>query len=247
VSPTDSHLFLLSHLLALKHHILAFDIEFASTDVRVDFTASLWDLKDGMFSPSTWYRALGGSFVPRVVTDMTDARTELDERLRSVIGQLVSGWASRMAAPILSPTAAANTAATATKAIANGNGEEKRGRQEARKGTPSSHDADISTSLRATVSREVPLVRKKLDEYLHDTRTRDMLLRAVLEDVLVKYSAWLEAKGLEGVHMPGRGRAKGKGREDGVWEEEAFAEWAVRTFGLDPAVMDGDDDDELDR
>jgi len=217
VSPTDSNLFLLSHLLALKHHILAFDIEYTDTDVRVDFAASLWDLRDGMFNPSKWYRALGGSLIPRVVTDMKDARTELDDRLRGVIGELVSAWSKRMATPILSP------------AVASANGEEKRGRSGARKGMPTSEDAETGAKLRGTIEHEVLLVRNKLNEYLHDRRTRDMLLRAVLEDVLVKYAAWLEAKGLEA--MPGKGRAKGKGREDDVWEEEAFEEWAVKAFG----------------
>ncbi|KAF2663471.1 Sec34-domain-containing protein [Microthyrium microscopicum] len=211
-SPTDASLFLLAHLLALKHHILAFDIEYAATDVRLDFAAapaSLW----ASLNPATWVRAaLGGALVPRVVTDMTDARIDIDDRLRAVIGSLVAEWAARMSEPLTT---------TAT-----------RGRTDVRA------EADASARLRATVAREVPSIRRKLEEYLHDTRTRDMLLRAVLEDVVVRYTAWLEAKGLEA--GPGPGRAKGKGREDGVWEEEMFVEWAMGVFGLEGGDTDDD-------
>jgi len=160
-------------------------------------------------------RALGTGFVPRVVTDMKDARIDVDDRLRSVIGDLVGGWATRMAAPLTADT---------------------RGRSDARTG---SAEAEAGASMRETVEREVPLVRKKLDEYLGDARTKEMLLRAVLDEVLVRYGAWLEAKGLEG---QGRRGAKGKGREDQVWEQEAFGEWAAGVFGLGEA----DDDDEED-
>jgi hypothetical protein len=217
---------LLSHLLALKHHILAFEIEFAATDVRVDLPTSLWDLRDIMFNPASWMRALGGGFVPRVVTDMKDARTDVDDRLRAVIGELVGAWSARMAVPITNPGAT----------------DEMRGRPDARKGSATNVDAEAGAKMRETVEREVPLVRRKLDEYMHDRRTKDMLLRAVLEDVLVKYAAWLEAKGLDGP-LTGRSKAKGKGREDGVWEEEAFAQWALGVFGLEALEGDGDGED----
>jgi hypothetical protein len=230
VSPTDANLFLLSHLLALKHHILAFEIEFAATDVRVDLPSSLVDLRDTMLNPASWMRALGGGFVPRVVTDMKDARTDVDDRLRAVIGSLVHGWSARMTAPM---TRGSSTETT-------------RGRSDVRKGSATVADAEEGALAREALAREVPLVRRKLDEYMQDRRTKDMLLRAVLEEVLVKYAGWLESKGLDGP-LIGRSKAKGKGREDGVWEEETFAQWALGVFGLETLEEDdgeGDDDRE---
>jgi conserved oligomeric Golgi complex subunit 3 len=211
----------------LKHHILAFDIEFAESDVRVDFTSSLWDIRDGLLNPAKLVRALGGGFVPRVITDMKDARTEVDERLRVVIGDLVSGWSARVIAPI-------------SDALTKSNGEEKRGRTDSRKGSTSRDDATAALRVREAVQRDVPLIRRKLDEYIHDSRTRDMLLRAVLEDVLIKYAAWLEKRGL-GSPGVSKGKAKGKGREDGVWEEDVFGEWAVGAFGLGDVGEDEED------
>jgi hypothetical protein len=220
VSPTDANLFLLSHLLAFKHHILAFDIEFAAPDVRVDFTAPLWDLRAGFLSPSKLISALGGGLVPRVITDMKDARIEVDERLRVIIGELVSSWSGRMTGAI--------TITGATNGVeSQGRGRQPGGTRKSSMSVTADDDADKALSVRQAVERDIPLVRRKMDEYIHDRRTRDMLLRAVLEDVLVKYAAWLESRGLGG-----RSR-KGKGREDTVWEEDAFREWALSAFGLD--------------
>jgi hypothetical protein len=168
-------------------------------------------------------QAVSQGFLPKVVTEALDARGEVDAKLRDVIGEVVTSWAGRMAAPL--------------------NGEvngKSRGRGSTEK---DGSNAARAAHVRETVEREVPLVRRKMDEYIHDRRTRDMLLRAVLEEVMVQYGAWLEKQGLVAGAGPGK-RAKGKGREDGVWEEEAFAEWAVGAFGLDEAV---DDDDEEDR
>jgi hypothetical protein len=230
VSPTDANLFLLSHLLALKHRILAFDIEYAATDVRVDFGGA--DLRDAaggsFFSPARLVRAaLGGGLVPRVVTDMRDARVDVDDRLRAVIGALVTEWAARMTEPV--------------RATGGGGGEDGRGRTEARGDANGGLAAAAAAArrVRETVEREAPLVRRKVDEYVHDRRTRDMLLRAVLEEVLRRYAAFLERIGLG---AGGRGqRGRGKGREDEVWEEDVFGDWASAVFGLEGVELDGDD------
>jgi hypothetical protein len=220
----------------LKHQILVFDIEFAAPDVRVDFTSSLWDLRDGLFNLTKLMRALGGGLIPRVVTDMKDARTEVDERLRTVIGELVAGWSKRMTEPILSSTN-----------IPKVNGDQKRGGQKSRNGSvgspPTTEDAAAALKVREAMQRNVPLIRKKLDEYIPDVRTKDMLLRAVWEDVMSKYATWLDDHGF-GSAGPYPGKAKGKGREDGVWEEHVFAEWAIGVFGLD-SQDDADIDEQL--
>jgi hypothetical protein len=174
---------------------------------------------------------LSGGLVPRVVTDMRDARTELDDRLRTVIGDLVDSWAIRMTSTL--------------SGSANGEvpKEHVRGRPPtARKSSTTASEDDAAKALRVreAVEREIPLIRRKMDEYIHDRRTRDMLLRAVFEDVVVKYGAWLDTHGLG--TQPGKAstRGKGKGRDDGVWEEEAFGEWAEGAFGLEDGEGEGD-------
>jgi hypothetical protein len=165
---------------------------------------------------------------------MKDARTEVDERLRSVIGDLVSGWSGRMTSALLLPPGTSNGEAQPPI----------RGRNPAPRKTSTfgsqNDDAAIALRVREAIEREVPLVRRKVDEYIHDRRTRDMLLRAVLEDVLIKYASWLEARGLATQTGKTGSRAKGKGREDSVWEEEAFGEWAFGTFGLNDGDADAD-------
>lgn len=227
MSPTDANLFLLSNLLALKQHILAFDIEYAPTDVHLDLGAPLRDLRAGLFNPVKLIRALGSGLVPRVVTDMTDARDEVDARLRGVIKDLVTGWASRM-------TAALNYFPDRQ--------DEPRGRRASKVQQSRSSDAAAAARVRDDILRELPLVRKKIEEYIHDHRTRDMLLRAVLQEVLVRYAGWIEYLGYATGSEPGR-IPKGKGREDGVWEGDVFGEWAVGVFGVGEVVEnDGEEE-----
>jgi conserved oligomeric Golgi complex subunit 3 len=164
---------------------------------------------------------------------MKDARTEVDERLRTVIGELVSGWSARMTGPLSLPPGYGDGQAPPR-------GRNPAPRKTSVSGTTKNDDAAVALRVRESVEREVPLVRRKVDEYIHDRRTRDMLLRAVLEDVLVKYAAWLENRGIASQGGKAGSRAKGKGREDSVWEEEAFGEWAFGAFGLDQGDGDGD-------
>jgi hypothetical protein len=187
----------------------------------VDFAAPFWAISASIFSPAKLMQAVSQGFLPKIVTEALDARGEVDAKLRDVIREVVTSWAGRIAAPLSSEV--------------NG---KTRGRGSTDK---DGSNASRAAQVRETVEREVPLVRRKMDEYIHDRRTRDMLLRAVLEEVMVQYAAWLEKQGLVAGVGPGK-RAKGKGREDGVWEEEAFGEWAVGAFGLDEAVDDDDED-----
>jgi conserved oligomeric Golgi complex subunit 3 len=212
--------------------------------VRVDFLgAPLTDLRDAagfhLLNPARLVRAaLGGALVPRVVTDMRDARVDVDDRLRAVIGALVAEWGARMTAP------ARDAAVPPALPVPAGDGEDGRGRPEAR-GGGGGGDAEAAAvagrRVREAVEREAPLVRRKVDEYVHDRRTRDMLLRAVLEDVLRRYAEFLGRIGFGSGGGRRKGRGKGKGREDEVWEEDVFGEWAGKVLGLEGVELDGDE------
>ncbi|KAF2399731.1 Sec34-domain-containing protein, partial [Trichodelitschia bisporula] len=194
VSPTDSQLFLIKHLLVLKQQIVAFDIEFVTPDVSFDFgmTSTFYELRarGGLFNPANLVRLLGGGLVPKVVTNMLDAKSELDGRLRTVINDFVSSFAKRMTAPL-------------AKTL----------------------DAKAAQAVRDAVERDVLFLRRKLDEYLEDARTRETLVAAVLDQVTQAYEDACEAAG-------GRRGAKGKGREDQVWEANMFSEWAAGVFNV---------------
>ncbi|KAF4301391.1 Sec34-like protein [Botryosphaeria dothidea] len=231
-SPTDSQLFLIKHLLLLKQHIVAFDIEFVSQDVSIDFsnvTSTFYELRDrgGLFNPANLVRSLvGGSLLPRVVENMLDAKAELDGRLRAVINDFTSAVADRLTSPL---------AAAAKK--------KKSGGESA---------TDTLNAVKANAEREVGFLRQKLDEYVDDLRTRETLVVAVVESVVANYETFWD--GLGGEKPPAS--LKGKGRADEVWEPGVFAEWCagvfkVGQFGLGAQLEQGaggedevDDDDD---
>ena len=151
--------------------------------------------------------------MPKVVTNMLDAKAELDGRLRGVIGEFVEGFAGRMLAP-LHPTEKGKGGKMASEfALA---------------------DAQEATAdVRTTIQKDVPFLRKKLEEYLRDPRTKETLVAAVMDKVTEGYEDWYEewARG-PAAQSAGRGGKKGKGREDEVWGPPAFADWAAGVFDV---------------
>ncbi|KAF2099960.1 golgi complex component Cog3, partial [Rhizodiscina lignyota] len=206
-SPTDGNLFLLKHLLLLKQQIVAFDIEFVSADVNIDFnsfTATFFELRErgGLFDPRNWGRWL----VPRVVRDMRDAKGELDGRLRNVINEFTQSVADRM------------TASLPKSDPANPPAGQKKGKQ---------IDPRAATEeVRKQIEKDVPFLRKKLEEYIEDMRTRETLVAAVMDVTVQAYEDWYQR------HHAGAKKGKGKGREDEVWDPDVFSEWCTGVFGV---------------
>ncbi len=220
-SPTDAQLFLIKHLLILKQQIVAFDIEFVTPQVSFDFssvTNTFWELRErgGLFNPRNLMRLVGGSLLPRVVDNMFDAKAELDGHLRTVINELTAGFARRM-------TAAVGDDAVAKKTF-NAN--------------------SAAHSVREAVSREVPFLRQKLEEYLDDPRTRETLVGAVQDQVVTSYEHFYERHVAANALVNGKGVSrKGKGREDDVWDPEAFSEWTEGVFNVAVVEMSAGDGD----
>ncbi len=207
-SPTDAALFLISHLLLLKQQIVAFDIEFVTpeTDIHYDFssiTNTFWEL-----------RARGGLFnprnlvgllIPKVVENMLDAKAEVDARLRQAINDFTGQFVNRMTAPIDTKN---------------------------NKKVPIAEAPARTSKIRQNIEHETPFLRGKLEEYITDHRTREMLVAAVMESVTQRYEDWYDTSYAPSQsHQNGSGRSsKGKGREDGVWEPDVFNEWCANVF-----------------
>jgi hypothetical protein len=196
-SPTDSALFLVSHLLLLKQQIVAFDIEFVTPETEVQYNMSsisttFWELRSrgGLFNP----RNLVGLLIPKVVENMLDAKDEVDARLRQAINEFTSQFIGRMTSPI---------------DVAKG------------KQAPIAEAPARTAKVRQNIETETPFLRTKLEEYISDRRTREMLVQAVLEAVTQRYEEWFDALGRSG---------KGKGREDGVGDPDAFGDWCRGVF-----------------
>ena len=218
-SPADGQLFLLRQLLILKQQIVAFDIEFVTPEVEVDFsgiTNTFWELRErgGLFNPSNLARLVGSSLIPHVIENMLDAKAELDAQLRTVIGDFTNGFANRI-------TAAISESATSA----------------------ASFDAGKSMqNLRKTVEREAKVLRQKLDEYLDDARTKDTLAGAIQDQAVSNYEDFFERHTTKDRVNGTTSSKKGKGRGDDVWDADTFADWTTTIFGLGNTDMTDDQD-----
>ena len=215
-TPSDGRLFLIKHLLILKSQIVAFDIEYITPDITFDFsnfTNTFYELRDrgGLFDPRNWFRlvrdSVGGGLFPKVVENMFDAKVELDGRLRSVINEFTASFANAITAPI-NASAVTSPRFDAMGAVAK---------------------------MKEVGAKEVPLLRRKLDEYLDDVRTKETLVAAVQEMVLATYETFYDTyttqKGANGKDLARRSK-KGKGRDDEVWDLDMVTEWAAGAFAV---------------
>lgn len=209
---------------------MAFDIEYVTPDVSFDFSglaSTFYELRDrgGLFDPRALWHLISnptGTLLPRVVENMLDAKVELDGQLRTVINDFCSSASGRITASI-SPLAL-----------------EKK----------TFDPAAVVPIIQAAAKTEVPLLRKKLEQYLEDSRTRETLAGAVQDQVVLTYENWYEGRvadkkravGAPPSPAPSR---KGKGREDEVWDAGVFAEWAMGTFRVGRGFGRGPTDSEF--
>ncbi|KAI4183792.1 MAG: hypothetical protein L6R41_005190 [Letrouitia leprolyta] len=209
-SPADGHLFLIKHLLFLKQQIVAFDIEYVTPDVTFDFsgvTNTFYELRDrgGLFDPRNLWKHMSGNLLPKVVENMLDAKVELDGRLRGVVTDFTASFADRILAPVAAPA----------------------------KGKREFESLKAVEQVKTIAEKEVSVLRKKLDEYLDDGRTRETLVSAVMDLVVQGYETFYEEQmrdlGPKGGGRRGKSK-KGKGREDEVWDVDMFEEWAGGVF-----------------
>lgn len=216
----DGQLFLIKHLLILKQQIVAFDIEYVTPDISFDFsgvTNTFWELRErgGLFDPRNLWRFVGGgALLPKVVENMLDAKVELDGRLRTVINDFTTSFAGRM-------TSFIQTNAASKKGF---NGVE-----------------GVKKVLNAVV-KDAPLLRRKLDEYLDDIRTKETLVGAVLDQVIQNYetfySLYVAEKRANGKMVS----KKGKGRDDEVWDVDIFSEQVMGVFQVGKIHMDDEEE-----
>ncbi|KAL6709424.1 Golgi transport complex subunit 3 [Coniothyrium glycines] len=221
-SPTDAALFLISHLLLLKQQIVAFDIEFVTPETEVHYnfssvTNTFWELRSRGALFSP--RNLVGLLIPKVVENMLDAKAEVDARLREAINDFTTQFVSRMTTPIDTTN---------------------------NKKVPLAEAPARTTKIRQNIEHETPFLRTKLEEYITDARTREMLVAAVMESVTQTYEDWFDTAYAPALNGANRS-SKGKGREDGVWDPDVFSEWCanvfkVGTLGLGISAQDDRDD-----
>ena len=218
-TPADGQLFLIKHLLILKQQIVAFDIEFVTPVVSFDFsgvTNTFWELRErgGLFDPRNLWRLVGGGLIPKVVENMLDAKVELDGRLRTVINEFTNSFASRMTNPIDTLTKSKRTL----------------------------DRAQAVQKVRESIEKEVPQLRRKLDEYLDDVRTKETLIGAVQDQVIQNFETFYDLYVAEQRSNGKATRKKGKGRDDELWDSDMFGEWATGVFQVGKVEIDDEDE-----
>lgn len=207
----------------MKQQIVAFDIEFVTpeTDIHYDFSSisnTFWELRARGGLFNP--RKLVGLLIPKVVENMLDAKAEVDARLRQSINDFTGQFVTRMTAPIDTKN---------------------------NKKVPLSEAPARTSKIRQNIEHETPFLRGKLEEYITDQRTREMLVAAVMESVTQTYEDWFDTSYTPSLsHQNGSGRStKGKGREDGVWDPDVFSEWCANVFKVGTLGL-GIDDNEQD-
>lgn len=227
-SQTDGQLFLIKHLLILKQQIVAFDIEYVTPDISLDFsgvTNTFWELRErgGLFNPRNLVRLVGRGLVPRVVENMLDAKAELDGRLRTVISDFTNGVANQM------------TSSLPAKVVAEKQSSEPGG-------------GVIGPTCKA-IEKGIPTLRQSLDDYLDETRIKETLVAAVQDRVLQIYEEFFNKYASTQSNNGKAVTRNGKGAESSVWDIETFMEWSAQVFRVEDVEYrsseeEGDDDDD---
>ena len=153
---------------------------------------------------------------------MLDAKVELDGRLRTVINDFTNSFATKMTAAL--PSAASLSGSS----------------------TPQNMQSAITETCKA-VEKEVPILRRLLDSYLDDRRTKETLVGAVQDTVMQQYEdfydAYVSAESGRG-RLP---RRNGKESVESVWDSETFGDWCEGVFRPGLASFESDPSDEAER
>lgn len=187
-----------------------------------------------LFDPKNLMRLVGAGLLPRVVENMLDARTELDARLRTAVNDYTRTWAEEM---VKFPSKTEQNAVSRNGSVS------------------ASYQHALRDSCRQ-IESSVADLRRQLDDYITDRRTKETLVAAVREVVCQVYEDILTdilaaappSVGVPSSRIETRGR-RIKAEELGVWDVDVFTDWTEGVFragvsGL--GVFVDNDEDEYD-
>lgn len=175
-STIDGQLFLLKHLIILKDQIAAFEIEFTSNDKSAldNVTDALRDLqaRGDIFNPTALYNLASSGlsklaavgYLSRKVENMSDARDEIEDQTRLVIGTLTLHCAEQCTVPLRS---------------AMGN-----------KISESAALVEVNRKFRAGIPDSMALYRDSFEMYLDEERTINLLLGIIQDEILETYERY---------------------------------------------------------
>lgn len=176
----DKTLVYLSNLLFFKDQIQNFDIQYVSTETYIDFSGvnGLWNLLNSTIEktsqppqiPSRFDRengtlsntltSLANNFMPKVVNNMLDARTELIVELRNVINLF-----TQLSTDLI------------TKNLFN-------------KESREADEVGNSSNLVQSVEEEIPRIFKEISLHFNDETVISQLMQSVKENLIAGYLSY---------------------------------------------------------
>lgn len=173
-STIDGHLFLLKHMIVLKDQIAAFDIEYTPKDAKSSLNSmsdALWDLqaRGEIFNPSSLYNLASSGlsklasvgYLSRKVENMADARDEIEDQTRLVIGTLTLHCAEQCTFPLR--TAMGNKISEPAALL------------------------EVNRKFRAGIPDSLTLYGASFDLYLQDERVIGLLMGIIQDEILENY------------------------------------------------------------
>lgn len=93
-------------------------------------------------------------------------------------------------------------------------------------------------TVHGLAEKNVPIIRAKLEEFVDDPRTRETLVAAIRDQVVMSYEEYFD------IYSEGKSKKlsrKGKGREDEIWGPDLFSEAMERVFQVGQMVGEEND------
>ncbi|GFR40890.1 hypothetical protein Agub_g1542 [Astrephomene gubernaculifera] len=187
-SALDAQLFMIRNLLFLREQIVPFDVEFAVTDIDLDFSHMRDHLRRIMLGQESLF-ALGpsnavvrmlGASGPRVLTHHLDSKKELEKALKSVCEALIMALTKVAVEPLLSFI----TKVTAVRLASAGQsgGQASKPLREQAFASPAKL-AEVVGRVNAALEGPLPAAVAKMRLYLPNPATHAILLKPVKSNI----------------------------------------------------------------
>ncbi|GLC45161.1 hypothetical protein PLESTB_000428800 [Pleodorina starrii] len=192
-TPLDAQLFMIRNLLFLREQIVPFDVDFAVTDVDLDFSHMRDHLRrimlgqENLFAlgPSNAVVRMLGSSGPRLHTYQLDSKKELEKVLKAVCEALIMALTKVAVEPMLSfitKVTAVRLAAAGQSAAAAAGGQASKPLREQAFASPAKL-VEMVGRVNAALSGPLPAAVSKMRLYLPNPATHAILLKPVKSNI----------------------------------------------------------------
>mmetsp|Transcript_26484 Transcript_26484/g.67336 ORF Transcript_26484/g.67336 Transcript_26484/m.67336 type:complete len:817 (-) Transcript_26484:272-2722(-) len=184
--PLDAQLFMIKHLLFLREQIAPFDVDFAATDIDLDFTHMRDHLRRILAGESSLFTLSSNNAVvkmlgtggPRVLTYQVDSKKELEKALKGVCEAFIMAVTKVAVEPMLSFI----TKVTAVRVAAQANAATAKPLREQAFAVPAKV-AEMVGKVNEALAGPLPAAIKKMSTYLPNPATHAILFKPVKSNI----------------------------------------------------------------